>query len=65
MLVVDEIGLVAVESLPDQIGKIAKGQDIMSSVELQSIRGGEPLLGLDFFQNVSQVLTVRICIFPR
>src|SRR3989339_417779 len=54
MLVVYEIGAVAVEPLPHDIGQIAHRQDIVAFIEPDPVRKAEPFPGLDLFQDIAK-----------
>ena len=51
VLVVDEIGIVAVQSLPHDICHVTQGKNIVGLVEFDSVLNAEPFVGTYFIKN--------------
>jgi hypothetical protein len=51
MLIVDKVGTISIETVSYSVGQRADRQDIVTTVELQSVLGRQPDTGLNLFQD--------------
>ena len=60
VLVVDEVGLIAVDPPPYQIGEITESEDIVTAIEPQALGNAQPLSGKHLLVDIGEADPIEI-----